>query len=547
MALTKIKTGSISDSVTLTSPDINTPDIDGGTADGLVIGGATPAAGSFTNVTVSGTVDGRDVAADGTKLDGIEAAADVTDATNVTAAGALMDSELTAIASVKALNQGVATGDSPSFAGVSVDYLNLNGYTISSTSDILLDSDYDIILDADGADIILKDGGVTFAELDKDGDNLRIKNPISDGDIKIQGSDAGSIITALSLDMSAAGAATFNSTITLKDTLSISSTSTSGFLQASSNVLQFGTSSDDRVDFYANNAVALSLAGTGAATFNSRVAATGTANSSSASHVPAFLGSGSYGGGIATRDGSESGWYQQSSGADWHFYHNRTVASDTPESKKVLSFNSSGAATFNDDVAADAFLPTTSGAYGSNHVGAHVGGITVNAATGQTGYIMSAGSAAVTFAPTGATIQLGGLTTANKLDDYEEGTWTPAIVAYTGTNPTVNAAGSTSGFYTKIGNLVTVSFNLDLITVTGVTGGIMKISGLPFTPNGDAGGSYTGNQLTLQRPDTSAVLVLADGFGILSQNNGGNWAWEFNSIFDGSSNLRSTVSYKTNS
>jgi len=38
------------------------------------------------NITVGGTVDGRDVAADGTKLDGVEAAADVTDETNVTAA-----------------------------------------------------------------------------------------------------------------------------------------------------------------------------------------------------------------------------------------------------------------------------------------------------------------------------------------------------------------------------------------------------------------------------------------------------------------------------
>ena len=44
------------------------------------------------NITVGGTVDGRDVAADGTKLDGIEASADVTDATNVEAAGAVMES-----------------------------------------------------------------------------------------------------------------------------------------------------------------------------------------------------------------------------------------------------------------------------------------------------------------------------------------------------------------------------------------------------------------------------------------------------------------------
>jgi hypothetical protein len=95
---------------TLTSPDVNTPDIDGGTIDGTIIGGTTAAAGSFTtvgatgNITVGGTVDGRDVAVDGTKLDTIETNADVTDTTNVTAAGALMDSEVTNLAQVKAFD-----------------------------------------------------------------------------------------------------------------------------------------------------------------------------------------------------------------------------------------------------------------------------------------------------------------------------------------------------------------------------------------------------------------------------------------------------------
>jgi hypothetical protein len=43
-------------------------------ADGLSLSGA---------LTTTSTIDGRDVAADGTKLDGIEASADVTDAGNV--------------------------------------------------------------------------------------------------------------------------------------------------------------------------------------------------------------------------------------------------------------------------------------------------------------------------------------------------------------------------------------------------------------------------------------------------------------------------------
>ena len=91
-------------------------DINSGTLDNVVIGGSTANSGTFTvlsattslgvtgNITVSGTVDGRDIATDGTKLDGIEASADVTDTANVTAAGALMDSEVTNLAQVKAFS-----------------------------------------------------------------------------------------------------------------------------------------------------------------------------------------------------------------------------------------------------------------------------------------------------------------------------------------------------------------------------------------------------------------------------------------------------------
>ena len=55
-------------------------------------------------ITTNSTFDGRDVATDGTKLDGIEANADVTDTANVTSAGALMDSEVTNLAQVKAFD-----------------------------------------------------------------------------------------------------------------------------------------------------------------------------------------------------------------------------------------------------------------------------------------------------------------------------------------------------------------------------------------------------------------------------------------------------------
>jgi len=75
--------------------------------------GTLTSLGVTNNITVGGTVDGRDIATDGTKLDGIEASADVTDATNVAAAGAAMTSNnLSDLsnASTARTNLGVAIG-----------------------------------------------------------------------------------------------------------------------------------------------------------------------------------------------------------------------------------------------------------------------------------------------------------------------------------------------------------------------------------------------------------------------------------------------------
>jgi len=74
---------------------------------------------------------------------------------------------------------------------------------------------------------------------------------------------------------------------------------------------------------------------------------TGSANAASASHRPAILGRGSYGGGIASLDTLESGWYQITSGTIWNFYHGRDTSSDTPDSKIVQTFNS-GETVFNE-------------------------------------------------------------------------------------------------------------------------------------------------------------------------------------------------------
>lgn len=68
------------------------------------------------NITGVGTVDGRDLATDGTKLDGIESGADVTDATNVAAAGAVMESDYTPAHSLLVQQSGTGSPSSLSVA-----------------------------------------------------------------------------------------------------------------------------------------------------------------------------------------------------------------------------------------------------------------------------------------------------------------------------------------------------------------------------------------------------------------------------------------------
>ncbi len=211
------------------------------------------------NIVVSGTVDGRDVATDGTKLDGIEANADVTDATNVTAAGALMDSELTAIASVKALNQGVATTDSPAFAGLTVDTTTLAvdstnnrvGVGIASPTELLHvsgatdpkilvkatgagDADADIILDANDtgeSGVVFNNSGVKKARIDWSNQNLQLNMATesgTNGTIDFQPNDV------LAMRITAAGVAEFKAGIT-EDSVTLSGTSTTIDLATATN------------------------------------------------------------------------------------------------------------------------------------------------------------------------------------------------------------------------------------------------------------------------------------------------------------------------
>jgi hypothetical protein len=170
------------------------------------------------NISIPGTIDGRDLATDGTKLDGIEAnatadqtaseirtlvesasdsnvftdadhtklngieaSADVTDTANVTAAGALMDSEVTNLAQVKAFDSsdyataaqgttadaampkagGTFTGD-VTFTGDSYNVVwdkSDNALEFADNAKVTFGADGDLEIFHSGTASVIRDGG----------------------------------------------------------------------------------------------------------------------------------------------------------------------------------------------------------------------------------------------------------------------------------------------------------------------------------------------------------------------------------------------------
>ena len=82
---------------------------------------------------------------------------------------------------------------------------------------------------------------------------------------------------------------------------------------------------------------------------------------------------------------------------------------------------------------------------------------------------------------------LGGTAAANKLDSYEEGTWTPTIIGSTSGSASLTVS---TNSYTKIGNTVRADCYISAADVTGLSGGV-RINGLPFSVVGYAPVSVT--------------------------------------------------------
>mgnify|MGYP000055878257 CR=1 FL=1 len=176
---------------------------------------------------------------------------------------------------------GVVTAN----AGVVVDNITIDGTTIAlSSGDLTLDVAGDIILDADGADIVFKDAGTAFGKVSKSSNDFRLKSEISDGDFVVQGVDNGSVITALTLDMSAAGAATFNAGVTATG-LTVGN---SAIGSNTSHLANLTINNNGNIGS-ANNTSAIQIVTGGDVNFNQKVVANST---SSGDYVRMYAGSG---------------------------------------------------------------------------------------------------------------------------------------------------------------------------------------------------------------------------------------------------------------
>jgi hypothetical protein len=138
----------------------------------------------------------------------------------------------------------------------------------------------------------------------------------------------------------------------------------------------------------------------------------------------------------------------------------------------------------------------------------------------------------------------GDTATANALNDYEEGSWTP-LAKGTSTNPSV--APTLIGRYTKIGNQVNIYLKFDAKSFAGASGGVY-FDGLPFSASGATvhgiGSIMQYNVCTFN--DSPCLYVSGSSVYIYHNVSGGTWD---NSQHTGSSAvyMNACVTYTTNS
>ena len=464
----------------LTSPQLTSADINGGTIDGATIGGASAGAGTFTNLTATGT----------TTLAGASTSADITFGDN--------DKAIFGAGSDLQIYHDSATGHSiitESGGGA----LQLRG------ENLILEhptTGNNYLLGVDGASGYVKLYHNGVDKLSTSSTGISVTGGVTTdaysylNGLRISGADTGNTVYQQSGDLSISSA---SGAISLKP-------SGANILHATNTGVGIGASPSTRL-----------TVGAGVSSEEIRVDA-------GAGWADLTLNSNSTNGGhIYFNDGSNAG--------EIFYYHASDYMAFNTAGAEAMRIDASGRvgigitpAAVADNTGADSlqlggtflihydedgpgtttlgnniyyngtankalFTGATSQYYqaGGTHVWRNSGSTSAGSTTtmSESMRIDSSGHAII---PAGVTLgtSAGVYNAANTLDDYEEGTWTPTIgIGTTTTNSFTGGSYSIqAGRYTKVGNMVTLWFHIR-ISNKGSQSGTVYMKGLPFTNHGD--------------------------------------------------------------
>jgi hypothetical protein len=482
MALTKIKSGGVSSSIALDSPDINTPDIDGGTIDGTVIGGNTAAAISGTTGQFSGeiTANGGIALADGGELtlgdsDEFKIKHHASGYTHLqnTVGTLYIDSDSVTFRD----DDGSPSNMVISQTGIDVTgTATMDGLTVNSggsnvaTSFISTDVTVGIKLQDPTGNVELSASGSTFNIQPSGGTS--VFSAISSGYIHMAGA------SDVRLTLGSQGTAGNNDANWIRG----NGTSLSYNAASANHIWETGGSEKMRLD--GANLLVSTTSDFASGTVDG-ILAQGTNKPAAAfsntavGQIVKFYEGGSLAGSIGTPYAGEL--YIGGSGANSSgllFTSGNTIQprkNDAADNGNI-DLGASG------NRFKDAYL--SGGVRNVNGDGFNAGtegGEPILIPADTSGALNGQGSLGHPSyrwkdAYLSGGVYLGGTGAANKLDDYEEGTWTP----------NTGGGGVTwlaqQGVYTKVGRLVTVTFWLQAGSTDSTSGGVL-IVGLPYATN----------------------------------------------------------------
>ena len=137
-------------------------------------------------------------------------------------------------------------------------------------------------------------------------------------------------------------------------------------------------------------------------------------------------------------------------------------------------------------------------------------------------------------------VYLGGTGSANYLDDFEKGTWTPALQNAPG--GISHVGGTTHDKYTKVGNLVTISGHIELNTGSSSSNPFL-VNGLPFTANSTT--AVAGSMIARYGSTDTYMPYIANASRLewYKVNNTGNWNLMTYADLNGAFSVHFSISY----